>query len=113
MKKYLSASLALASMLAFPAVSFAAPAPTTHASTQVTLSATITKVKGSAITIKASNGATYTMKLGTKPSIAGAGGTMATKKDLKVGVSIRAMGTLSGSVFTTSRMRIIPPAAAK
>jgi hypothetical protein len=110
MNKYLSASLALASMLAFPAVSFAAPAPTTHASTQVTLSATITKVKGSVITIKASNGATYTMKLGAKPSIAGAGGVMATKKDLKVGVSVRAMGTLKGNIFTTSRMRIIPPA---
>lgn len=113
MKTHLSASFALVSMLAFPAASFAAPAPAAHASTQVTLSATITKVKGSTFTIKASNGATYTMKLGAKPSIGGAGGVMAAKKDLKVGVSLRAMGTLSGSVFTTSRMRIIPPAASK
>ncbi len=113
MIKSLTLPLALALTIALPSFALATtPLPSTpsvqiaQAAAQMNLTATITQIKGAVITVKTLEKKTYTLKFAAKASLADAKGKIITQKTLRVGDSIRATGTIKGSVFTTSRLRV-------
>ncbi len=100
-----SFTMAAAPPLAIPSVQIA------QAATQTTLTATITQIKGGVITVKTLEKKTYTLKFAVKASLADAKGKIITQKTLRVGDSIRATGTVKGSIFTASRLRVASSAS--
>ncbi len=113
MIKSLSFAVAVALTAALPSFTLGAtPLPSApsvqiaQAATQTNLTATITQIKGAVITVKTLEKKTYTLKFAAKASLADAKGKIIAQKSLRVGDSIRAAGTIKGSVFTASRLRV-------
>lgn len=113
MIKSLSLAVAVALAAALPSFTLAAtplpsisPVQVAQAATQTNLTATITQIKGAVITVKTLEKKMYTLKFAAKASLADAKGKIIAQKALRVGHSIRATGTVKGSAFTVSRLRV-------
>ncbi len=68
----------------------------------VSVSAMVTAVNGSTVTLLGSNGAVYTVSVTSATKIQAQDGTVLALSNIRVGDSLKVKGTLSGSIITAS-----------